>query len=195
MLRKHLLRLNNCALSLATPRQNRTAKFCSTWSALESAAAISTTTKTVDLKPHTHRRCHANFICLSCGSAAILGLPCLQCSNLFISSCLELSSFAPCCNTFMSAPSSSNFPLPPPTYHNACACTIAGGIGSDHISEPFVPGHEVAARTINAIPELGIAANELVGIDPALPCDQCEHCQRGHRNLCTQLKFLGKSSK
>jgi len=66
-----------------------------------------------------------------------------------------------------------------------------GGIGSDHIAAPFIPGHEVAARAIQAIPDLGIEAGDLVGIDPAVPCHACEHCMRGHRNLCTQLQFLG----
>ena len=66
-----------------------------------------------------------------------------------------------------------------------------GGIGSDTISAPFVPGHEVAARAAADIPSKGIAAGDLVAFDPATPCSDCEWCRQGHSNLCPNMVFAG----
>lgn len=66
-----------------------------------------------------------------------------------------------------------------------------GGIGSDLIKEPFVPGHEFAAVSTEAIPAIGAEAGEVVAVDPARPCYRCEWCIDGHRNLCPNMKFIG----
>ena len=66
-----------------------------------------------------------------------------------------------------------------------------GGIGSALIEKPFVPGHEFSARVQQDVEELGISRGQLVAVDPALPCHQCEWCHRGHHNLCPHVVFLG----
>lgn len=66
-----------------------------------------------------------------------------------------------------------------------------GGIGSANISQPFIPGHEFSGWLNEDIPALDLQAEELVAVDPATPCHQCEWCQKGYHNLCPQVKFLG----
>ena len=57
-----------------------------------------------------------------------------------------------------------------------------GSIGDARLEKPLVLGHEFAATT-----ETG----NRVAVDPAIPCDQCDYCKRGHPNLCTNMKFAG----
>ena len=65
-----------------------------------------------------------------------------------------------------------------------------GGIGSDAIASPFVPGHEFAATLAAEDPLLG-PAGTLVAVDPGCVCAQCEFCLRGEPNLCSKMRFLG----
>jgi L-iditol 2-dehydrogenase len=57
-----------------------------------------------------------------------------------------------------------------------------GGIGDAELENPLILGHEFSAVT-----ETG----ERVAVDPAVPCGQCELCQKGHPNLCPQVNFSG----
>lgn len=57
-----------------------------------------------------------------------------------------------------------------------------GSIGDARLDKPLVLGHEFAGVT---------EAGEHVAIDPAIPCDDCEWCKKGHPNLCANLKFAG----
>jgi L-iditol 2-dehydrogenase len=67
-----------------------------------------------------------------------------------------------------------------------------GAIGAAQtITAPFVPGHEVAGRVRDAVPERGIAAGARVVIDPARPCGACEWCHRALHNLCPKTLMLG----
>ena len=67
-----------------------------------------------------------------------------------------------------------------------------GSIGAAQtIAEPFVPGHEVAGRVRDAVPERGIAAGARVVIDPARPCGACEWCHAARHNLCPHTLMLG----
>ena len=66
-----------------------------------------------------------------------------------------------------------------------------GGIGSAVISSAFVPGHEFSARLPHDIESLKLKKGQLVAIDPALPCHNCQWCFKGHHNLCPNVKFLG----
>ncbi len=66
-----------------------------------------------------------------------------------------------------------------------------GAIGSATIDKPFVPGHEFSARLSTDIEALSLERNQLVAVDPALPCHQCEWCFRGHHNLCPHTVFIG----
>jgi L-iditol 2-dehydrogenase len=66
-----------------------------------------------------------------------------------------------------------------------------GAIGHARITQPFIAGHEFAARVVDDHPHLNLAAGQLVAVDPAKPCGQCEWCHRGHVNLCPHVQFLG----
>jgi L-iditol 2-dehydrogenase len=57
-----------------------------------------------------------------------------------------------------------------------------GSIGDARLDQPLILGHEFAGFT-----ETG----ERVAIDPAIPCGYCEWCEKGHPNLCANLKFAG----
>lgn len=59
-----------------------------------------------------------------------------------------------------------------------------GGIGDATLDHPLVLGHEFAGVIENG---------ERVAVDPAIPCGECEHCQRGDTNLCPGVRFSGHS--
>jgi L-iditol 2-dehydrogenase len=61
-----------------------------------------------------------------------------------------------------------------------------GGIGDARLTRPVVPGHEIAG-----VVESGPLAGTPVAVDPAIPCDACPSCARGHRNLCPSVGFAG----
>lgn len=68
---------------------------------------------------------------------------------------------------------------------------LEGGIGSQTIAAPFVPGHEFAGHVLEDRPELELRRGELVAVDPATPCGHCEWCHRGEINLCPNTMFMG----
>ncbi len=57
-----------------------------------------------------------------------------------------------------------------------------GSIGDARLDKPLVLGHEFAAITTDG---------RRVAVDPAVPCDECEYCKKGHPNLCAHLRFAG----
>jgi L-iditol 2-dehydrogenase len=67
-----------------------------------------------------------------------------------------------------------------------------GSIGDAKTPVPFVLGHE-AAGTVDAVgPGVkGLPEGTPVAIEPAIPCNECEWCRAGRRNICPQVKFLG----
>ncbi len=66
-----------------------------------------------------------------------------------------------------------------------------GGIGGATINTPFIPGHEFSGWLKEDIPQLDLQSGELVAVDPATHCAQCEWCKKGYYNLCPNVKFLG----
>lgn len=63
-----------------------------------------------------------------------------------------------------------------------------GGIGDATITQPLVPGHELAGIAVD-----GPHAGRAVALDPAIPCEQCEMCAQNNRNLCPRVRFSGHS--
>lgn len=61
-----------------------------------------------------------------------------------------------------------------------------GGIGDAVLAQPLVIGHELAGIIADG-PRAGLR----VAIDPAIPCNVCATCLRGHRNICPQVIFAG----
>jgi L-iditol 2-dehydrogenase len=58
-------------------------------------------------------------------------------------------------------------------------------IGDAQLDHPLVLGHEFAGVT---------ESGQHVAIDPAIPCGECEFCQRGHPNLCERMTFAGHAA-
>lgn len=72
-----------------------------------------------------------------------------------------------------------------------------GQIGGIQLQTPLVLGHEFGG-TIEAIDKsvvdgMGqtLTVGTRVAVDPAVPCGRCEHCLRGHPNLCPNVEFCG----
>ncbi|MEP7054711.1 MAG: zinc-binding dehydrogenase [Actinomycetota bacterium] len=63
---------------------------------------------------------------------------------------------------------------------------VDGGIGDAKLDHPMVLGHE-----FSGVIEGGPRGGERVAVDPAIPCEQCEICREGHRNLCPDILFAG----
>jgi L-iditol 2-dehydrogenase len=61
-----------------------------------------------------------------------------------------------------------------------------GGIGDAVLGERLVLGHEMAGVVVS-----GPLAGRTVGLDPALPCEECRECAAGLEHLCTRMKFAG----
>lgn len=61
-----------------------------------------------------------------------------------------------------------------------------GSTNGLQVNIPLVLGHEFSAW-IDEGPQKG----QLVAVDPALPCGQCEYCLEGNPNFCTELQFAG----
>ena len=66
-----------------------------------------------------------------------------------------------------------------------------GSIGSAEIKAPFVPGHEFSARLLADDESRGWRRGQLIAVDPAQPCHNCEWCMQGYHNLCPNVVFLG----
>ena len=68
---------------------------------------------------------------------------------------------------------------------------LEGAIGPAAIRQPFVPGHEFSCRLAEDRPDLNLKKGQLVAVDPARPCGQCEWCHQGYPNLCPHVQFTG----
>jgi L-iditol 2-dehydrogenase len=67
-----------------------------------------------------------------------------------------------------------------------------GQIGSQKVTYPFTVGHEGAGIVV----ETGAAVTrvrkgDLIAIDPAMPCYECDQCLAGRHHTCRKLRFLG----
>jgi L-idonate 5-dehydrogenase len=69
-----------------------------------------------------------------------------------------------------------------------------GGFGVVRIKEPMILGHEIAG-TIADIGDgvSGLAVGDKVAVNPSQPCGKCSYCQRGMRNQCLDMRFLGSA--
>ncbi|UCF17905.1 MAG: alcohol dehydrogenase catalytic domain-containing protein [Phycisphaerales bacterium] len=67
-----------------------------------------------------------------------------------------------------------------------------GRIGSQIIEYPFIIGHECSA-TVEAVGSsvTRVKVGDLVVVDPAISCHQCDQCRKGRENTCNNVLFLG----
>jgi L-iditol 2-dehydrogenase len=72
-----------------------------------------------------------------------------------------------------------------------------GRIGDTRVESPLTLGHEFAAIVEATGPDCldgmhrPLLPGTRVAVDPAIPCDHCEFCQKGHPNLCCNIRFCG----
>ena len=67
-----------------------------------------------------------------------------------------------------------------------------GRIGSQIVKYPFTVGHEGAGVVV----EVGKAVNsvkpgDIIAVEPAMPCRECDQCLAGRHHTCRKMKFLG----
>ncbi len=67
-----------------------------------------------------------------------------------------------------------------------------GNIGSQIVKYPFTVGHEgagVVVETGSAVKR--VKKGDIIAIEPAMPCWECDQCLAGRHHTCRKLKFLG----
>jgi L-iditol 2-dehydrogenase len=67
-----------------------------------------------------------------------------------------------------------------------------GRIGSQQVIYPFTVGHEgagVVVETGKAVKR--VKPGDMIAIEPAMPCHECDQCLAGRHHTCRRLKFLG----
>ena len=67
-----------------------------------------------------------------------------------------------------------------------------GKIGSQVVKYPFTVGHEGAG----VVSETGagvkkVKKGDIIAVEPAMPCWECDQCLAGRHNTCRKLRFLG----
>jgi L-iditol 2-dehydrogenase len=69
---------------------------------------------------------------------------------------------------------------------------LEGRIGSQVVTDPIIVGHEFSARVAELGPGVeGLDVGQLVAVEPAISCGECEPCRHGHPNLCPDVRFCG----
>jgi L-iditol 2-dehydrogenase len=67
-----------------------------------------------------------------------------------------------------------------------------GRIGSQVVKYPFPVGHEGAGVVVQTGRSVSrVKRGDIVAIDPAMPCGECDQCLSGRPNTCRKLLFLG----
>lgn len=67
-----------------------------------------------------------------------------------------------------------------------------GQIGSQVVSYPFSVGHEgsgVVVKTGSAVSS--VKPGDIIAIEPAMPCHECDQCLSGRQHTCRKIRFLG----
>lgn len=75
---------------------------------------------------------------------------------------------------------------------------VDGHIGDHVVTDPIIMGHEFSAWVaelgagVEDVPSMdGLEIGQLVAVEPAISCGECELCQHGHPNLCPNVIFCG----
>jgi L-iditol 2-dehydrogenase len=67
-----------------------------------------------------------------------------------------------------------------------------GAIGSQVVQYPFTVGHECAGVVTSVGKSVTrVREGDIIAVDPAMPCFECDQCRAGRYHTCRKLKFLG----
>ncbi len=67
-----------------------------------------------------------------------------------------------------------------------------GQIGSQKVKYPFTVGHEGAGVVVEVGSKVNkVKPGEVIAIEPAMPCWECDQCLAGRHHTCRKLRFLG----
>lgn len=67
-----------------------------------------------------------------------------------------------------------------------------GNIGTQVVEYPFTVGHEGAGIVTEVGKKVSrVKPGDIIAIDPAMPCHECDQCLSGRQHTCRKLKFLG----
>jgi L-iditol 2-dehydrogenase len=67
-----------------------------------------------------------------------------------------------------------------------------GQIGSQKVKYPFTVGHEGAGVVVEAGQSVkSVKPGDIIAIEPAMPCWECDQCLAGRYHTCRKLRFLG----
>jgi L-iditol 2-dehydrogenase len=67
-----------------------------------------------------------------------------------------------------------------------------GQIGSQVVEYPFTVGHEGAGIVVETGRDVKrVKTGDIIAIEPAMPCWECDQCLAGRHHTCRRLKFLG----
>jgi len=67
-----------------------------------------------------------------------------------------------------------------------------GQIGSQVVKYPFAVGHEGAGIVVETGKKVKrVMPGDVIAIEPAMPCWECDQCLAGRHHTCRKLKFLG----
>ena len=67
-----------------------------------------------------------------------------------------------------------------------------GQIGSQVVEYPFTVGHEGAGIVVETGQSVKrVKPGDLIAIEPAMPCWECDQCLAGRHHTCRKLRFLG----
>jgi L-iditol 2-dehydrogenase len=70
---------------------------------------------------------------------------------------------------------------------------VEGAIGDQIVSDPITMGHEFSAWIADKGQDVedDLEVGQLVAVEPAIPCGECEYCLHGHPNICPNVEFCG----
>jgi L-iditol 2-dehydrogenase len=67
-----------------------------------------------------------------------------------------------------------------------------GQIGSQVVAYPFTVGHEGAGIVVETGKDVKrVKPGDIIAIEPAMPCWECDQCLSGRHHTCRNLRFLG----
>lgn len=67
-----------------------------------------------------------------------------------------------------------------------------GAIGTQVVEFPFTVGHEGAGMVVETGRDVRrVKKGDIIAIDPAMPCYECDQCLAGRHHTCRKLRFLG----